>query len=119
MKKQRTMFQMKEKDKTSGEKTLDVTEKSNLPDKGSKLMVINMLPELGRKMDEHSENFNKEIGNIIKYQIEVRELKNTVTVSKSTLEGFNSRLDETEVRISELKTGHWNSSNESSKKRKE
>ena len=51
-------------------------------------MVINMLPELGRKMDEHSENFNKEIGNIIKYQIEVRELKNTVTVSKSTLEGF-------------------------------
>ena len=27
-------------------------------------MVINILPKVGRKMNEHSENFSKEIGNI-------------------------------------------------------
>ena len=118
MRRQKNMFQLKEQDKTS-EKEPNKMEISNLLEKEFKVMVIKMLTKLRRRMDEHSENFNKEIGNIIKYQIEVRELKNTVTVSKSTLEGFNSRLDETEVRISELKTGHWNSSNESSKKRKE
>ena len=39
-------------------------------------MVIKMLTKLKRRMDEHSENVNKEIGNIRKYQIEVTELKN-------------------------------------------
>lgn len=65
---------------------------SNFPDKEFKVMVIT---NLGRRMDEHSENFNKEIENIRKYQIEVIELKNT-------LEGFNSTLDESEERISKL-----------------
>ena len=30
-------------------------------------------------MNEHSENFNKEIENIRKYQTEVTKLKNTIT----------------------------------------
>ena len=42
-------------------------------------MVIKMLTKLGRRMDEHSEHFNKEIENIRKFQIEVTELKNTIT----------------------------------------
>ena len=33
---------------------------SNFPDKEFKVMVTKMLTELGRRMDEHSENFNKE-----------------------------------------------------------
>ena len=37
-------------------------------------MVIKMLTKLGRRMNEHSENFNKEMKNIRKYQIEVTEL---------------------------------------------
>lgn len=32
-----------------------------LPDKEFKVMVINMLTKLRRGMDEHSENFNREI----------------------------------------------------------
>ena len=64
-------------------------------------MVIKMLSELRRK-DEHSENFNKETGNIRKYQIEVTELKNTITELRNILEGFNRRLD-AEERISQLK----------------
>ena len=53
-------------------------------------MVIKMLTELRRRMNEHNENFNKETENIRKNQTEIiNELKNT-------LEGFNSRLDEVE-----------------------
>ena len=37
-------------------------------------MVIKMLTKLGRRMNEHSENFNKEMKNIRKYQIEVTKL---------------------------------------------
>ena len=33
---------------------------SNLPDKEFKTMVINVLTELGRRMDELSKNFNKQ-----------------------------------------------------------
>lgn len=50
-----------------------------------------------KKKDEYSENFNKQY--IKKNQ---RELNNTITASKSSLEGINSRLDNTEDQISEL-----------------
>lgn len=33
---------------------------SNLPDKGFKIMVIKTFTGLERRMDEYSENFNKE-----------------------------------------------------------
>ena len=52
MRRQRNMSQMKEQDKTS-EKDLNEMEISNPPDKEFKVMVIKMLPELGR-IDEHS-----------------------------------------------------------------
>ena len=42
-------------------------------------MVIKMLTELGRQMDEHSEIFNKEMESIRKYQTEDTELKNIIT----------------------------------------
>lgn len=37
---------------------------SNPTDKEFKVIVIKMLTELGRRIDEFSENFNKEIENI-------------------------------------------------------
>ena len=52
------MFQCKEQDKTS-EKELNEMEISNVPDKVLKIMVKEMLTELGR-IEEHSENLNKE-----------------------------------------------------------
>ena len=57
------MFQIREQDKSS-EKELNETEIHNLPDKEYKLIVIRMLPDIGRRIDEHSENFNKELENI-------------------------------------------------------
>ena len=52
-------------------------------------MAIKTLTNLGKRIGEHRENFNKG-----KYQTEVTEVKNTVTELKTILEGFNSRLDE-------------------------
>ena len=60
------MFQMKEQDKTSEKrkKTLNEMEISNLPDREFTTVVIKMLTELRRIMDEHSENFSKEMESI-------------------------------------------------------
>ena len=49
-------------------------------------------------MDEHSANFNKELKNI-KNQTET---KNTITEIKNTLEGINSKWDDSEEWISKL-----------------
>lgn len=43
---------------------------NNLPDKEYKALVIRMLTEL-KRLDEHSENFSKELENIKKNQSEL------------------------------------------------
>lgn len=48
----------------------------NLSDREFKVMIINMITELRRRMDECSKNFSKEIENIRKLQTEVTEPKN-------------------------------------------
>ena len=53
-----------------------------------KALVIRMLTELGKRIDEHSEDFNK-LEDIKKNQ---SALKNIITEMKITLEGINSRL---------------------------
>ena len=73
MKRQRSTFQIKEQDNSS-EKELNKTEINNLPDKEYKLIIIRMLTDLGRRIDKYSENFNKELENIKKNEL---ELKNT------------------------------------------
>lgn len=45
-------------------------------------MIIKMSIELGRKTDEHTENFNKEIENIRKYQLS--EDKITILTYRTT-----------------------------------
>lgn len=64
--------------RTLGDKTL--MEISKLPGKEFRVVVIKVLIDLGRRMDD--DNFNKEIENIRKYQMEVSELKNTITELK-------------------------------------
>lgn len=58
---------------------------SNPPDKEFKTMVIKMLTELRKRMAECSENFNKEREKL-KYQIEVMELRKTITKGNNMLE---------------------------------
>ena len=76
---------------------------SSLPDEELKVRVTNMLANLGKRINELSENFNKEIENIRKYQIVVTELKNTITELNDILELFKSRIDGVEETISEFK----------------
>ena len=52
------MFQMKEKDKTQEEELSEV-EISYLHDKEVKVMIMKMLSELGRRMNDHVEKLIK------------------------------------------------------------
>ena len=52
-----------------------------------------MLIHLGKRMDEHSENINKELENIKKNH---SEMKNTTLERKNSLKGLDSRVDDTE-----------------------
>lgn len=58
MRKRKSMCQMKEQ--ATPEKNLNEMDISSLPDKKFKVMILKMLTKLGRRMDEQSENFNKE-----------------------------------------------------------
>ena len=62
MRRQRNITQMKEQNNTL-EKELNKTKTSNLPDAEFKTLVIMMLNELRRGVDELSENSNRAIGN--------------------------------------------------------
>lgn len=59
-----------------------LTKISNLPEKRSKV-IIKMLSDLGRRMDEHSEKFNNGSENIKKNQTAA----DTIIEMKNTLEG--------------------------------
>ena len=60
------------------------------PNKEFKVMIIDMLNELRRRMDEHSDKFNKELEYRKKNQT---ELKNMITEIKE-IRIINSRLDD-------------------------
>ena len=49
---------------------------NNLPDKEFKALVIRMLMELRKRIDKHSENFNKEPENIKKKKVRDEEYNN-------------------------------------------
>ena len=48
---------------------------NNLPDKEFKAIII-MLTELGKRIEEHSENFNKGLEDIKKEPVRVEEYNN-------------------------------------------
>ena len=77
---ERKTFQTKEQRKTPEEKLSE--EIDSLPDKEFKVMIVKMIKELERRMDEQSEKsevYNKELENI-KNKIEV---KNTIIEMKN------------------------------------
>lgn len=78
---------------------------NGLHDEEVKIMVIKILTELRRSMNEQSKNFNKEIENKIKYQIEVTEMKTIIIELRNTIEVFNRRLKRQKKRSLNLNTG--------------
>ena len=101
-KRQRAIYQMKEQDKTP-EKQLNEVEIGNFPEKEFRIMIVNMIQDLGKRMeakiDKMQEMFNKDLEELKNKQI---EMNNTITEMQNTPEGINSRITEAEERISDL-----------------
>ena len=65
-----------------------------VPDKEFKALVIRMLTELMKRIDEHHDSLNKELQNIKEKQT---ELKNTITETKNIPEEIKSWLGKYKV----------------------
>ena len=94
---------------------------NNLPGTEFKTLVIKMFSGIRGRVDELSENFNKEIESI---KIEVEnikknqsEQKNAITEMKNTLEGVDSRLDKVKDRINDLEDKVVKNPNQNSNKK--
>ena len=78
MKRQRAMYQMKERDKTP-EKQLNEVEIGNHPEKEFRIMIVKMIQDLGKRMEAKTqkmkEMFNKDL----------EELKNKETEMNNTI----------------------------------
>ena len=102
MKRQRTMYQMKEQDKTP-EKQLNEVEIGNIREKEFRPMIVKMIQDLGKKMqakiEKMQEMFNKDLEELKNKQA---EMNNAITEMKNTLKGINSRIAKAEERISDL-----------------
>ena len=110
MKRQRNIQQVKEHEKHSPSQTKE-EEIENLPGKEFRIMIIKMIQNLENKMElqiesletkmeKMQEMFNKDIEEIKKSQLKIN---NAINEIKNTLEGTNSRITETEYRISKVK----------------
>ena len=99
------MFQKRKKKKPRRTKQSENRQERK---KEFRIMILNMIKELRRRMDEQSKKsgiFNKELENIKNHQTEV---KNTETEIKNTLEEINSTLNDTEKQISEMADSNGN-----------
>ena len=102
MKRQRTLYQIKEQDKTPEKKRNEV-EIGNLPEKEFRIMIVKLSQDLGKKkeakIEKMQEMFNKDLEELKNQQTEVN---NVITEMKNTLEGISSRITVAEERISDL-----------------
>ena len=89
---------------------------SSIPDKELRVMILNVLASLGKRVEKLCETFNKDIENIKKNQL---ELNNTITKMKNTLEGINSRLVDAEQQICDLENRIMDSTQTEQQKEKE
>lgn len=72
-----------------------------LSNKGFKRMIIKMLTDFKRRMDEHR-RLQLRHRKYNKVPKRITELKNKMIVPKTPLEGINSKLDEAEEKFSDL-----------------
>ena len=92
---------MEEQNKNLKEQ-LNKEELGNLPEKETRIMIVNMIQDLRKRMEAQikkiQEMFNKDLGELRNTQIE----RNTRTEMKNTLEGITIRRAEAEKGISDL-----------------
>ena len=90
---------MKEQGKNSPDLTNE-EEIGSLPEKEFRIMIVNMMQNLGNRMEKIQETFNKDLEERKSKQT---MMSNTINEIKNSLAGINSRLTEAEERISDLK----------------
>ena len=89
--------------KEQGKNTPDLTnedEIGSLPEKEFRIMIVNMIQNLGNRMEKIQERFNKDLEELKSKQT---LMNNTINEIKNPLEGINSRITEEEEGISDLK----------------
>ena len=87
--------------KEQGQNTPDLTneeEIGSLPDKEFR-MIVNMIQNLGNRIDKMKETFTKDVEELKRNQA---MMKNTINEIKNTLDRIKSRITEAEERISDL-----------------
>ena len=70
----------------------------SLPEKEFRVMIVNMIQNLGKRTEKIQETFNKDL------QLKSKQtmMNNTINEIKNSLEGINSRITEAKERISDL-----------------
>ena len=97
MKRQRSTTHMKEQTRNT-EVQINEEERGKLPEKEFRIMIVKMIKNLECKMEKIQKSINKDLEELKNKHAET----NTITEIKKTLEGINSRISESEERISEL-----------------
>ena len=91
------MLQMKEQSKNPQDEANE-EEICSLPEKEFRVMIVKMIQNLGKRMEEIQDTFNKDIEELKNKQT---VMNNTITQITNTLKGINSRKTEAEEWISE------------------
>ena len=89
---------MKEQSKNPPDQTNE-EEISSLPEKEFRVMIVKMIQNLGNRMENIRETFNKDLEELKSKQT---MMNNTINEIKSSLEGINNRITEAEEQISDL-----------------
>ena len=74
-------------------------ETGNLPEKEFRVLIVKMIQNLGNRMEEIQETFNKDLEELKSKQT---MMNNTISEIKNSLQGINSRITEAEEWISDL-----------------
>ena len=89
---------MKEQGKNPPDQTNE-EEIGSLPEKEFRVMIVNMIQNLGNRMEKIQETFNKDLEELKSKQT---MMNNAINEIKNSLEGINSRITEAEEWISDL-----------------
>ena len=94
MKRQRTITQMREKEKTP-ENQLSDQEILSLQEKDFRLLMLKMMQDFGNRLEENIDNLQKTLSKEIQdLKLKQAEMQNTITEIKNSLEAANSRIQE-------------------------
>ena len=98
MRRQRNTQQMKEQGKNAPDQTNE-EEICSLPEKECRVMIIQIIQNLGKRMEKIQETFNKDLEEL---KSKETMMNNTINENKNCLEGINNRITEAEEWISGL-----------------